>query len=569
METAAPHVEKASEGENTAPPQEAPKSLAFWLVIASLCIIAFTASLDGSIIAIALPHISSSLEIGDKYVEVANCFLFAQTVAQPGIAQLCNIFGRRWPMIVAVCVFALGSGIAGGASDTAPMIAGRTVQGLGSGGIMLMVELIVCDMVPLRERGKYLGIVLSTAALGSIVGPVVGGALAERDWRWCFYLNLPICAVVLPALFFFLRIKHLDVSWKGVFVQVDWTGNIIFIGSITSLLIGLTFGGAVYPWSSWRIILPIAVGCAGWACFHIYEYLIRDANPCVPPHVFCNRTSAAAFYMIFTTSMLLQWVCFFWPVYFMAIRGTSLTQTGVDFLPFTFLLIPGSAIAGLILSKTGRYRPLHAVGFVLSTLGPGLNTLLGRNTPAGGWAMLQIVDALGRAFILPTTLPAILASLPERDVASATGVYSFLRSFGFVWGVTVPGIIFNNRFDQLSYRITDAAVRETLGGGKAYQLASGTYVQSLPPGVKSEVLGVYLEALKAVWYGAMAFGASELIAVAVEKHVPLRTDLATDYGLQEEKVRDGEGGMEVAEPRSDHMRPEREGDSTRASATLS
>lgn len=249
--------------------------------------------------------------------------------------------------------------------------------------------------------------------------------------------------------------------------------------------------------------------------------------------------------------MLLQWVCFFWPVYFLAIRGTSLMQTGVNFLPYMFLLIPGSAVAGFLLTKTGRYRRLHAIGFVLSTLGPGLNTLLDRDTPAGAWAMLQIVDALGRAFVLPTTLPAILASLPESDVASATGVYSFLRSFGYVWGITVPGIIFNNRFNQLSDQISDVGVREALGGGKAYQLSSGTYIQSLPPDTKSEVLGVYLEALKAVWYGAMAFGASGLIAVAFEKHVPLRTGLETNYGLEEKKSRDGEDGMGVADPHRD------------------
>lgn len=514
-------------------------------MIISLCLIALTASLDGSIIAIALPHISSTLNIGDKYVEVANCFVFAQTVVQPGIAQLCDIFGRRWPMIISVTIFALGSGIADGANGTATMIAGRTVQGLGSGGIMLLVELIVCDMVPLRERGKYLGIVLSTAAIGSILGPVVGGAIADRAWRWCFFLNLPICGLVLPVMFFLLRIKHIPTPLKDLGVKVDWVGNVIFIGSIVSLLVGLTFGGTVHPWSSWHTIVPIVVGCVGWACFHGYERLIKNANPCVPPHIFYNRTSAAAFYMIFVTSMLLQWVCFFWPVYFLAIRGTTLLQTGVNFMPFMFLLIPGSAVAGIALSKTGHYRGLHLIGFVLSTLGPGLNTLLGLHTHAGGWAMLQIVDALGRACILPTTLPAILASLPEKDVAAATGVYSFLRSFGYVWGITVPGIIFNNRFGQLSYRISDPVAREALGGGRAYELASGPYVQTLSPGVKSEVLGVYLDVLKSIWFGAMAFGATGLIAVAVEKHVPLRTELETDYGLEGEKREDVEDSSKI------------------------
>ncbi|OTB09267.1 hypothetical protein M426DRAFT_316555 [Hypoxylon sp. CI-4A] len=532
-------------GNAAATPKPTKQGPAFWFVIVSLCIIAFTASLDGSIIAIALPQISSTLDIGDKYVQVANCFVFAQTVVQPAIAQLCDIFGRRWPMIIAVCIFALGSGVAGGANNAATIIAGRTVQGLGSGGIMLMVELIVCDMVPLRERGKYLGIVLSTAALGSIAGPVIGGALVERNWRWCFYLNLPICAVVLPVQVFFLRIKHNTIAWKDMVSRVDWIGNIIFIGAITSLLIGLTFGGTVDPWSSWRIIVPIVVGCVGWAGFHGYEYCVRNWNACVPPRVFTNRTSLSAFYMIFVTSMLLQWVCFFWPVYFLAVRGTTLVRAGVDFLPYMFLLIPGSAIAGIALSKTGRYRRLHAIGFALSTLGPGLNTLLNENTSAGGWAMLQIVDALGRACILPTTLPAILASLSEKDVAAATGMYSFLRSFGYVWGITIPAIIFNNRFNQISYRISDPIVRETLGQGRAYQFATGPYVQTLGPGVKSEVLGVYLEALKAVWYGAMAFSATGLIAVAVEKHVPLRTELETEYGLEETRIKEKESSTKT------------------------
>ena len=371
-----------------------------------------------------------------------------------------------------VAVFALGNGIAGDANDTATMIVGRTVQGLGSGGIMLLVELIICDMVPLREWGKYLGIVLSAAALGSTLGPVVGGAIAERAWRWCFFLNLPICGLVLSVMFFLLRIKHIPRALSDAVVKVDWVGNIIFMGSIVLLLIGLTFGGTVYLWSSWYTTVPIVVGCAGWVCFHVYEYLIRRANPCVPPHIFSNMTSVSAFYMVFVNSMLLQWVCFFWPVYFLAIRGTYLLQAGLNFMPFMFLLIPGSAIAGIVLSKTGRYRGLHLTGFILSTLGPGLNTLLGVNTHAGGWAMLQIMDALGRACILPTTLPAILAIPPEKDVAAATGVYSFLRSFDFVWGITVPGTIFNNRFGQLSYRISDPIVRETLGGGRAYELAS-------------------------------------------------------------------------------------------------
>ncbi|KAL5389728.1 hypothetical protein DPSP01_002220 [Paraphaeosphaeria sporulosa] len=491
------------------------KRLAFWLVIASLCSIAFTSSLDGSIIAIALAEISSALSSEDQYVLVANCFLLAQTVVQPTFAQLCDIFGRRWPMIVTVMIFALGSGIAGGAKNTTTMIAGRTVQGLGSGGIMLMVELIVCDLVPLKERGTYLGIVLSTAALGAISGPVVGGAIAQRDWRWCFYINSPICALVLPVLIFNLRIRHHKISWSRLFTRVDWIGNTVFIGSMTAILVALFYGGTVYPWSSWRIITPLVIGTVGWATFHVSSSIELPRQ----------------LYMMFTTSLALQLVCFFWPLYFLAVRGTSLMRTGVYFMPFMFIMIPVSAIAGLLCSKTGQYHWLHCIGFVLTTLGPGLNLLLTAATPKATWAIFQVVDALGRACILSTTLPAVLAPLPEEDTATATGMNSFLRSFGFVWGITIPSVIFNNRFDRMSWKIQDDAVRAALQGGRAYQLSTGAFLKTLSSQTQSQVFEVYLDALKAVWLAAVAFGASGLVAVGVEKHVPLRTYLDTDYGL--------------------------------------
>jgi hypothetical protein len=207
-------------------------------------------------------------------------------------------------------------------------------------------------------------------------------------------------------------------------------------------------------------------------------------------------------------------------------------QTGVDFMPFMFFLIPGSAVAGVVLSKIGQCRPLHALRFVFSTLGPGLNILLKEDTHTGIWATFQIIDAAGRALILPTMLPAVLAPLAEEDVEAATGVYSFLRSFGYVWGITIPSIIFNNRFNKRSHIISDIAVREALRGGRAYELAGGLYIRSLQPDTKSQVVEVYLHALKVVWIAAVAFGASGFIAVLWEKHVPLRTQLDTQYGLE-------------------------------------
>jgi MFS family permease len=221
------------------------RSWKFWLVFLSLCLLSFASALEGSIITTALPTISQSLstDASSNYVWIANAFTLAQTVIQPPTAQVCNIFGRRKPLLVAIALFALGSGVAGGAYNVAMLITGRTIQGFGSGGIYMLVDLIVYDLVPLRDRGKYLGIVLSTAAVGAILGPVLGGALAEASWRWAFYINVPISGVVLIIALLFLRITYKESSWAQIFLKIDWIGNTLFLASITAILLGLTSGG--------------------------------------------------------------------------------------------------------------------------------------------------------------------------------------------------------------------------------------------------------------------------------------------------------------------------------------
>ncbi|KAJ4304991.1 hypothetical protein N0V90_000519 [Kalmusia sp. IMI 367209] len=503
----------------------------FWLTLISLCAITFLCSFDVSTIAVALPRITSELNAADKYIWIANSFVLSQTVIQPPLAQLCNIFGRQTPMILAIVLFTIGAGVAGGAQSAAGLIAGRTIQGLGSGAILVLVEVIVCDLVPLRERGTYTGIILSFTAIGTLAGPVVAGALADSNWRWIFYLNIPFAGAVLGVLIFCLRLHYSKSPWRTALTRIDWVGNFLFIGSVCSVLLGLIVGGTQYPWSSYHVVVPIVLGTIGYICFHIWEYYCKE--PSVPAHLFQNRTSVAGFYMVFISSMLVQWVSFVWPIYFQGVRKTTPLKAGINTLPYLAFLVPSASIAGVLLSKFGRYRPLHAIGFCLALIGPGLNTLLTSTTPTGVWVLFQMVDAIGRAFLFPTVLPSILTALPEADVATATGMYSFLRSFGFVWGFTVPGIILNTIFDVSS--ISDAAVRENFAHGRAYQAATGAYIKSLPPKVQGEVVHAYLEALRPIWIAVIAFGATGLLAVAVEKHIPLRVELQTEFGLKTEK----------------------------------
>lgn len=512
------------------------RSLRFWSVFGALCLISLISSVDATIVTTTMSTIVKDIGGERQYVWIANSYIFASTAPQPMFAQISNIFGRLNPMMVAVALFALGSGLAGGAVNTAMLIAGRTVQGLGTGGIYVLLDVVCCDLVPLRQRGKYLGLMLSTAAIGTTAGPIIGGALAKANWRWVFYLNLPFSGLALLAIVCFLNVKYTrSPTWKHALARVDFLGNAIFIPSIIAILLSLVLGGVEFPWGSYHVILPLVLGFLGWGLFHIHQSSFICKEQSMPPRLFTNRTSAAGFGLTFLFSILLQMVAYFMPVYFQGVLGTTPLGAGVNFLPYTAAIVPFSILAGVIISQTGLYRPLHFSGFAFHAIGAGLLTLLDEHSSKAAWAGFQIITALGLGLVMPSVLPAILAALPESDVAVATGAFSFIRSFGFTWGVTIPSIVFNGQVDRFIDRVKDGNVRADLANGGAYGFASGGSVWKLSTNTRNEVVSVYVDSLRTVWQVAIAFSLLGMFCVFVEKHIELRKELDTEYGLNEKQ----------------------------------
>jgi hypothetical protein len=345
-------------------------------------------------------------------------------------------------------------------------------------------------------------------------------------------LNLPISGVVFLTMFFCLKLRYTkEPTWKKALARVDWIGSTLFIASMCSLLLGLIMGGAVYSWSSWRVVLPIILGVLGWVIFHVYESTWCQ-EPSVPPQLFRNRTSVIGYFLVFNTSILLQWVAFFIPVYFQGVRDASPMRAGINFLPFEAFLIPVAAVSGGLLSRTGMYRPFHAAALTLMTIGLGLFTLQDQDTSTVLWVVFQAVEAVGQGLIIPTVLPAIQARLPESEVATSVGMYWFIRSFGFVWGTTIPSIIFNAQWNKNDNRLASYPdVRVELRDGRAYHFAGGSFRSGLPAAVQDDIRTVYVEALRTLWYAAIAFSLLGFISVFGEKHIPLRKELNTEFGL--------------------------------------
>lgn len=438
-----------------------------------------------------------------------------------------------------VLAFTVGSAICGGASSGGVLIAGRAVQGIGSGGLNMIVDVIISDLVPLRKRGNFIAIVLTVYFVGTAIGPFIGGLIVETTtWRWVFLVNLPVGGAALLLLYFFLHVsynKEMTIIQK--IKRIDYIGNATIMASSVAILFALTYSGSRYSWSSWNTLVPLSIGLCGFALFTGFERSKFCVEPVMPPRLFGNRTSAIVYIVTFSNSLILYWVMYFLPVYFQGVLRSSPARTGIQLFPVIFVGVPGAVIAVIVLSKFGRYRILHQVGFSLGTIALGLFTRLDSHSSAAEWIGYQVLAGLGAGMVLNTLLPAFQAALPESDQASATASWAFIRSFGNIWGVSIPAAIFNARTGHLLSRLSDSRVRKLLSGGHAYEYATAAFIDSHPQNVRAEIISVYSDALKMVWQIAIVFSGLASCLVFLEKEIKLRTELDTEFGLEERKNR--------------------------------
>lgn len=473
-----------------------------------------------------------------------------RTAFQPLCGQLANVFGRRWPVIISTAIFVLGSGVCGGAKNMDMLIAGRAIQGLGSGGINVLVEIIICDIVPLRERGNYLALIFGSLSIGTALGPFFGGLIVQRaSWRWVFYLCLPVGFLALILLAVFLKVKYKkDDKLAARLGAIDWTGTAIFVASVVSVLLSLSWAGSAYPWSSFRVIVPLVLGMVGFGVFLIFEASKFCQEPTMPIHLFANRTSCVGFILAFIHMLINIWATYFLPVYFQGVLGSSPEYSGVQLLPTTLFMFVAVGMGGPLVARWGRYRPINHIGFALMTLGFGLFTRFDAETSTAEWVIFQAIEVIGGGLVVPALLPSVQAELTDADIALATSTFAFMRSFSCIWGVVIPSTVFNNRFDQLAGRISDPAIARQLNGGKAYEHATQKFLDTLTSQVRSEVISVFSDSLRLTWQLALGFSALGFALVILQKEVKLRRVLDTEFGMEDEQA--GKAQNEVDEKAS-------------------
>ncbi|KAL2380392.1 hypothetical protein RJZ90_004614 [Blastomyces dermatitidis] len=541
--TAIPPAEKTEE-ESKISIQKSKKSPAFYLSVFWLCLISVITSLDSVIITAIIPSVARDLP--GTTVQLFWCgtgFLLAQTTDQvtiPLYGSFSDIFGRKWALNFALVIFTFGSILCATAKHMQWLVAARAVKGLGAGGNLSLVSVIISDITTLQERGSYMSLVSLAWAVGTIAGVPIGGAIGERTtWRWAFWINVPICVVSIVGLTMSLRLKSAKTTLREKITRIDFPGIFVFVGSTTSFLLGLTTGGTLRPWGSASVLVPLIVGVFGWALF-IYVELKYAHEPMIPLRVFHDRTAAAGDlernrigYGAYTSQ-------------FLGVTQHGLLQSAVETLPGSAFVAPFSIIAGIVMTKTLRFQKVVWTGWVVMTIGTGLNALLKPHSNGGILYGVRIIMPIGAGLLFPTTTVAVQSVQKGEDVGIATSVQVFARSLGQAFGVALGAVIFQNEFDRL---VTQAVAAGAFTGNSNQNMlvhgsqadAAFDIIQTFPENVQEVYRYVYADSLRTIWYVLTGLSGFAFLVSLAMRDESLNKDAKGRHQFDHERGGDAHG----------------------------
>ncbi|KAI1381951.1 major facilitator superfamily domain-containing protein [Hypoxylon crocopeplum] len=480
--------------------QQKPSPTAIALIIMPLCLSVLLSALDLTIVTPAIPSIVASFQSVVGYVWIGSAFVLANTALTPVWGSVADIWGRKPIMLIAILLFLAGSLLCALSPDMDALIAGRAVQGVGASGMGTMVNVIICDTFSLRDRGLYLAITSMFWAVGSAVGPILGGVFTTRlTWRWCFWINLPIGAVVFFVLLFFLNITTPHTPVLAGLKAIDWPGSLLIVGGALMILFGLESGGVTYPWSSTTIICLIVFGAVVVGIFLVNEWKFA-ANPIIPLRLFSSVSTAAA-YGVFTSIFYVYiGLAYYLPLYSQSVLGANALTSGIYLLPLIVSCSLAAAFGGVFIQKTGKYVPLMYAAEVTLVLGAGLFLDLEFEQNLAKLFIFEIIAGVGVGLNIEAPILAAQAATTVRDTAAVIATMSFLRSLGTAISIVVSGVIFQNEMTAANPALVDQLGPELARQFNGDQASANVeLIGTLQPDQQVIVRRVYFESMRAVW----------------------------------------------------------------------
>ncbi|MCJ7859192.1 MDR family MFS transporter [Corynebacterium kalidii] len=487
------------------------------LVFASLMLGMLLVSLGQTIFATALPTVVGELGGVDQMSWVITAFLLAQTIGLPIYGKLGDQVGRKPLFIFALSMYLIGSVVGALGQSIWVIIIARAIQGLGGGGMMVLSQAIIADIIPARQRGKYMGLMGSVFGLSSVLGPLLGGFFTDGPgWRWALWFNVPLALVAIVIAVFAM---HLPARGDGK-ARLDVWGTVFMAGFATCLILFLSWGGKDYEWGSATIIGLIVATVVCAVLFVLAE--LRAKEPLIPMALFANRNFVLCTLAGLVIGVVMLGTLSYMPTYIQMVHGMSPTKAGLMMIPMILGMMPTSIVVGIIVSRTGRYKWYPVVGMFITAVGLFLLGGLQTHDSLLHLGLVLFVFGFGLGCAMQILVLMVQNAFPVSMVGTATASNNFFRQIGMSVGSAVVGSVFTSRLQTMMGERVPAAMQEM--GPEAAPYAdsfSSSGSHSITPDMVSHLPGALHEAVITSYNDALVPIFTVLIPLAVVAGVVL------------------------------------------------
>ncbi|HET6856929.1 MAG TPA: MFS transporter [Streptomyces sp.] len=476
----------------------------------------FVAMLSSTIVSNALPEIIKDLDgTQSAYTWVVTAALLSMTVTTPLWGKLADLFSKKLLVQIALVIFVIGSALAGLSQNTGTLIAFRVLQGIGTGGLVALTQIVIAAMISPRERGRYAGYIGATFAVATVGGPLLGGVITDTEWlgwRWCFYVGVPFAAIALVLLQ-----KTLKLPVVRRKVKIDWLGAFFLAASVSLLMIWVTLAGDKYDWNSWQTYTMLGSTVVLALLFLLVE--TKASEPLIPLRFFRNRTIALTSFASLFVGVAMFGSTVFLSQYFQLARDKSPTMSGVMTIPMIAGLFISSTVSGQIITKTGRWKGFLVGGGVGLVAGLGLLSTIRYDTDYWQVAVYMAVLGLGLGMMMQNLVLASQNQVEPHELGAASSLVTFTRSLGGAVGVSALGAVLSNRITHyMEDGLAALHIKPSAGGGNAIP-----DLDALPRPVRTVVESAYGHGVADLFLYAAPIALIGLILVLFVKEVALKS----------------------------------------------